>query len=173
MRAVIERVTRARVVVDGQCVAQIGMGLLAYVAVSPDDRSADVEYLADKIAHLRIFEDAAGKMNLSLVDLLAASAPQRMPPGGQHEVQSAASEAGPGMLLVSAFTVLADARRGRRPSFDACAPRALAEALLEELAGALRARGLGVQTGQFGAHMVVECANDGPVCILLDSRGVV
>src|SRR5690606_37311361 len=107
---------------------------------------ADVQYMADKIAHVRIFPDPDGKMNLDV------------------------AAAGGAVLLVSAFTVCADARKGRRPSFDASAPGPVAEALMERLVQAIRACGLRVETGRFGASMQVDAVNDGPICILLDSR---
>lgn len=146
MRAVIQRVRRASVTVDEQTVGQIEGGLLIYAAAAPDDGAADVEYIAEKAANLRIFPDADGKMNLSV------------------------AQAGGAALLVSAFTVLADARQGRRPSFDASAPGPVAEPLITALAQAIRARGLVVETGRFAAYMRVASVNDGPICILLDSR---
>lgn len=146
MRAVLQRVTRAQVRVAGETVGQVGPGLLVYAAAAPDDDGADVRYVAEKIAHIRVFPDATGKMNRSV------------------------SEAGGGVLLVSAFTVQADARHGRRPSFDASAAGEVARPLIEQLAAALRGHGLPVETGRFGAYMEVESVNDGPICILLDSR---
>lgn len=146
MRAVVQRVTQARVTVDGQTVGQVGPGLLVYAAAAPDDVDADLAYIADKVAHLRIFPDEEGKMNRSLLNT-----------GGD-------------VLLVSAFTVQADARKGRRPSFDASAPGEVAAPLIERLVAAIRAHGLKVETGRFAAYMQVESVNDGPICILLDSR---
>jgi D-tyrosyl-tRNA(Tyr) deacylase len=146
MRAVVQRVTQARVTVDGQTVGQVGPGLLVYAAAAADDVDADIAYIADKVAHLRIFPDEQGKMNRSPVDT-----------GGS-------------VLLVSAFTVQADARKGRRPSFDASAPGEVAAPLIERLVAAIRAHGLKVETGRFAAYMQVESVNDGPICILLDSR---
>ncbi|MEW6197680.1 MAG: D-aminoacyl-tRNA deacylase [Planctomycetota bacterium] len=146
MRAVVQRVTRARVAVDGQTVGQTGPGLLVYAAAAPDDTDADIAYVADKVTHLRIFPDEEGKMNRSVLDIAG------------------------GVLLVSAFTVQADARKGRRPSFDASAPGEVAAPLIERLIAALRGHGLPVETGRFAAHMQVESVNDGPICILLDSR---
>ena len=146
MRAVVQRVSQARVTVDAEDVGRIGAGLLVYAAAAPDDREADIGYIAEKIAHLRIFPDAEGKMNRSVLD------------------------AGGGVLLVSAFTVQADARKGRRPSFDASAAGEVAEPLIARLVDALRGYGVLVQTGRFGAHMQVESVNDGPICVLLDSR---
>ncbi|MBP7746511.1 MAG: D-tyrosyl-tRNA(Tyr) deacylase [Phycisphaerae bacterium] len=149
MRAVVQRVTEARVTVDDALVGQIGAGLLVYAAAAPDDGAADVSYLAEKIAHVRVFPDADGKMNRSVI------------------------EAGGSVLLVSAFTVQADARKGRRPSFDTSASGPVAEPLVEQLVAGVRAYGLTVATGRFAAHMHVASVNDGPICILLDSRRVV
>jgi D-tyrosyl-tRNA(Tyr) deacylase len=146
VRAVIQRVAHAHVTVAGETVGQIGPGLLVYAAAAPDDADADVAYLAEKIAHLRIFPDAEYKMNLSVADAHGS------------------------VLLVSAFTVAADARQGRRPAFDASAPGPVAEPLIAQLGAAVRAYGLPVETGRFAAHMLVDSTNDGPICILLDSR---
>ncbi len=146
MRAVLQRVTRAEVRVAGEVVGRIGPGLLVYAAAAPDDGDADVRYIADKVAHVRMFADTAGKLNRSVID------------------------AGGAVLLVSAFTVQADARHGRRPSFDASAAGETARPLIEQLAGALRAHELRVESGRFGAYMEVESVNDGPICILLESR---
>ncbi len=146
MRAVAQRVSEAQVTVDSAAVGQIGPGLLVYAAAAPDDADADVAYIAEKVAHLRIFPDAEYKMNLSVLD------------------------AGGSVLLVSAFTVQADARKGRRPSFDASASAPVAEPLIDKLAAAIRAYGLSVATGRFGAHMHVASVNNGPICVLLDSR---
>ncbi len=148
MRAVVQRVSGAAVRVEGQTVGRIGPGLLVYAAAAPDDSELDVAYIAEKTTGLRIFPDAEGRMNLSL------------------------AQAGGSLLLVSAFSVLADARKGRRPSLDGAAPGAVAEPLIGQLAAALRARGVPVEMGRFAAHMLVESVNDGPVCILLDSRRV-
>lgn len=154
MRAIVERVRRATVRVPredgGQLTAgQIGIGLLVYAAAAPDDAPDDIRYIADKVAHLRVFTDADGKMNLDV------------------------GQAGGDVLLVSAFSVHADARKGRRPSFDASAPGPIAEPLIEQLAAEIRAYGLKVETGRFAAHMLVAAINDGPICILLDSRRVI
>ncbi len=149
MRAVIQRVSEARVTVDGAVVGAIGPGLLVYAAAAPDDGGDDVRYIADKVAGLRIFPDARGKMNLSVIDADGA------------------------VLVVSAFTVQADARRGRRPSFDSSATGEIAEPLVERLIEAIAGRGLSVESGRFAAHMHVSSVNDGPICILLDSRRVV
>jgi len=146
MRAVVQRVSAACVTVAEEVVGRISVGLLVYAAAAPDDSDADVTYIADKVAHLRIFPDAEYKMNLSVRDV------------------------GGAVLLVSAFTVQADARRGRRPSFDTSAPGTVAEPLIDKLAQAIRALGVPVETGRFAAHMYVTATNDGPICILLDSR---
>jgi len=146
MRAVVQRVSAACVTVEEEVVGRISTGLLVYAAAAPDDSDGDVTYIADKVAHLRIFPDAEYKMNLSVRDV------------------------GGAVLLVSAFTVQADARRGRRPSFDTSAPGAVAEPLIDKLAQAIRLLGVPVETGRFAAHMHVTATNDGPICILLDSR---
>ncbi len=146
MRALLQRVTRASVSVDGEVVGKIDGGLLVLAGVRTGDGVEDAAWLADKIAGLRIFPDDAGKMNRSVV------------------------EARGGVLLVSQFTLHADARKGRRPSFTAAAPPADAVPLLDELKRGLGARGVRVPTGRFGAHMQVELVNDGPVTILLDSE---
>jgi D-tyrosyl-tRNA(Tyr) deacylase len=139
-------VSQARVTVDTEVVGQIARGLLVYAAAAPDDTDADVNYVADKVAHLRIFPDDEGKMNRSVTDV------------------------GGAVLLVSAFTVQADARKGRRPSFDASAAGEVAQPLIVRLEDALRGYGVLVQTGRFAAYMRVESVNDGPICVLLDSR---
>ncbi len=135
----------------GEVVGAIGPGLLVYAAAAPDDGATDIRYIADKVVNLRIFRDAEDKMNLSLRDVGASA--------------GAAS-----VLLVSAFTVQADARKGRRPSFDSSATGSVAEPLIQNLVDALRELGVQVETGRFGAHMLVESVNDGPICVLLDSR---
>jgi D-tyrosyl-tRNA(Tyr) deacylase len=149
MRAVVQRVRQASVEVDRQVVGQIPAGLLVYAGAAPDDADEDVRYIADKVAHLRIFRDENDKMNLDV------------------------GQVGGAVLLVSAFTVQADARKGRRPSFDPCAPGEIAEPLIEQLADAIRGYGLTVETGRFAAYMQVAAVNDGPICILLDSRRAV
>ena len=145
MRAVVQRVSSARVHVAGDEVAAIEQGLLVFVGVSPGDGPGDVRYLADKVAGLRIFPDELGKMNRSIEDAHGS------------------------VLIVSQFTLYADCRKGRRPSFDGAAPPAVAEALYLDLARQLRERGLPVKTGVFQALMAVDLVNDGPVTILLDS----
>src|SRR5579859_6125041 len=146
MRAVIQRVGRASVSVDGKIVGRIGLGLLVLLGVSRTDSEAAADYLAEKITGLRVFEDAAGKMNLSVADVKGA------------------------VLLVSQFTLYGDVRRGKRPSFDAAAPPEQARKLYEYLVERLRGLGIPCQTGVFQAMMQVELVNDGPVTILLDSE---
>ena len=145
MRAVVQRVRRAQVVVGGKVTGQIERGLLVQVGVSREDTRADADYLADKIAGLRIFEDGDGKMNVD------------------------AADAGGAVLVVSQFTLYGDTRRGKRPSFDAAAPPDQARPLYEYLVERIRALGLVCQTGRFQQIMQVELVNDGPVTILLDS----
>ena len=144
MKAVIQRVTQGRVTVDGKIVAEIGHGLLILLGVAPEDTLTTVEQLADKIAHLRIFEDDQDKMNLSALDV-----------GGEA-------------IVVSQFTLYADTSRGRRPSFIGAAKPDLAEPLVEAFAEQLAARGVPTQTGVFGAHMDVSLVNAGPVTILME-----
>ena len=146
MRGVVQKVTRARVTVDGETVGQIGMGYMVLVGVEEGDGREDMLYMAQKISGLRVFEDAEDKMNLSLADV-----------GGS-------------CLLVSQFTLLADARKGRRPNFVRAARPEAAEPLFTELVETLRSEGLMVETGRFRTHMAIEMVNDGPVTILLDSR---
>lgn len=146
MRSVVQRVARASVRVDRQVVGEVGHGLLVLLGVAAGDGPDDARWTADKLAQLRIFEDDAGKMNRSVQDV------------------------GGGVLLVSQFTLLGDARKGNRPSFVAAAPPDQASALYEEVASLLRARAVPVATGVFRAHMEVELVNDGPVTLLLDSR---
>ena len=146
MRAVVQRVARAKVSVSGEITGEIGVGLLVLLGVSARDTEADADYLADKIANLRIFEDADDKMNLSLID------------------------AGWAMLVVSQFTLYGDTRRGRRPSFIEAAPPERANELYEYFVGKARLLAADVQTGRFQAMMDVELVNDGPVTIILDSE---
>lgn len=146
MRAVVQRVTHAALRVAGEEVAKIGPGLVVLVSVGQDDTEEDGEYLAKKITELRIFNDQDDKMNLSLVDVDGA------------------------ILAVSQFTLHADARRGRRPSYSNAAPPATAEALYNAFVNALKALQVPVATGVFQAMMQVEIHNDGPVTILLDSK---
>lgn len=147
MRAVLQRVSAARVVVGGQTVGEIGRGWLALVGVAPTDTPATADWLADKVAHLRCFPDADDKMNLSVQDVSG------------------------GVLAVSNFTLYADAAKGRRPSFTAAARPEQAEPLYLHFVNALRALGVPVQCGIFGADMQVTLTNDGPVTLVLDSPG--
>jgi D-aminoacyl-tRNA deacylase len=146
MRTLLQRVSRASVTVDGQVTGSIGNGLLVLAAVKNGDEPADAEWMASKIAGLRIFPDEDGRMNRSVV------------------------EAGGSVLLVSQFTLYGDARKGRRPSFVDSAPPEIAVPLLEELARQIGSAGIPVQHGRFGAHMDVELVNDGPVTLALDSE---
>lgn len=145
MRAVIQRVGKADVNIDGQEVGAIAFGLLVLLGVAPNDSSNDVEYLAKKIVNLRIFEDNAGKMNLSLAEVK-----------GQ-------------MLVVSQFTLFGDCKKGRRPSFTGAAKPEKANALYLEFVEAVRSLGIEVATGQFGAMMDVGLVNQGPVTLILES----
>lgn len=146
MRAVVQRVTRADVTVDGETVGQIGPGFLVLLGVAADDQREDVVATATKIVGLRVFEDDAGKMNRSLVDV-----------GGS-------------MLVVSQFTLLGDCRTGRRPSFTSAAPPERASALYQEFIAEVRGQGITVETGKFQADMKVSLTNDGPVTLLIDSK---
>jgi D-tyrosyl-tRNA(Tyr) deacylase len=145
MRAVVQRVSAASVTVEQRTVGKIGPGLLVLLGVSARDTTADADYLAEKIAGLRIFEDPDGKMNLSVADV------------------------GGAVLAVSQFTLYGDARRGRRPSFDAAARPERARELYEHFVAQIQRRGLHCETGQFQAMMSVSLVNQGPVTILLDS----
>lgn len=145
MKAVIQRVTRASVEVDGQVIARIDAGLLVLLGVAKEDSESDVQYIVDKLIGLRIFSDTAGKMNRSIVDI-----------GGR-------------LLIVSQFTLLGDTSKGRRPGFDRAATPERALILYEKIIGMVRDRGIPVETGRFGAHMRVSLGNDGPVTFLLDS----
>jgi D-tyrosyl-tRNA(Tyr) deacylase len=148
MRAALQRVTRARVVVDGNVTGEIGAGLVVLVAVGREDAAATAASLAEKIVNLRIFNDEGGKMNRSLLDTAGA------------------------ILAVSQFTLYGDARGQRRPSFIQAAPPDQGKALYEEFVRALKALGVRVETGVFQAHMSLELTNDGPVTILLDSDNI-
>ena len=145
MRAVIQRVLQAKVEVDGQAAGQIDKGLLVYLSVGKGDTEDDGQFMADKLANLRIFADDAGKMNRSVQDI------------------------GGAILLVSNFTLHGDCRKGRRPGFDAAAQPQLAQQLYEKVAELISARGVKVEKGVFAAHMQVSSTNDGPVNFLLDS----
>ncbi|MFH1103754.1 MAG: D-aminoacyl-tRNA deacylase [Actinomycetota bacterium] len=147
MRAVIQRVSRADVRVDGAAVASIGSGVVVLVGVAAGDTAADADALGAKIAALRIFPDQVGKMNLSLTDT-----------GGSA-------------IVVSQFTLLADVRRGRRPSFTGAEDPERAAPLVDRVAGAIAASGVPVRSGRFGEHMEVDLVNDGPVTIVLEVLG--
>jgi D-tyrosyl-tRNA(Tyr) deacylase len=145
MRALVQRVTEARVRVDGEVIGEIGTGLCVLVGVTDDDTEANAGKLADKVWHLRVFDDAGGVMNLPV------------------------SAVGGSALVVSQFTLYGDTRRGRRPSWVAAAPPERAEVLVEAFVQSLRALGAHVATGQFAARMQVELVNDGPVTILIET----
>lgn len=146
MKTLLQRVSKASVSVEGQIVGSIGAGLVVLAGVARGDSEKDAQYLGEKILGLRIFSDAEGKFNLSVRDVQG------------------------GILAVSQFTLLADSRKGRRPSFIEAAPPEEAEALFQALVSELEKSGLRVQTGRFQTHMLVEIHNDGPVTIMLDSR---
>lgn len=146
MRAVIQRVSRGKVTVDGEVVGQIGKGYVVLLGVSKEDTPEAADYMADKVAGLRVFEDEQGKMNRSI------------------------AEAGGAVLAISQFTLYGDVRRGRRPGFDMAGRPELAEPLYQRFVEKLRAGGLTVETGRFQTHMEVELVNDGPVTILVDSE---
>jgi D-tyrosyl-tRNA(Tyr) deacylase len=144
MRAVLQRVRRGRVTVEGRKVAEIGLGLVILLGVGQEDNEEVARVLAEKVAHLRIFEDEAGKMNLSIRDIDGAA------------------------IVVSQFTLYADTRRGRRPAFtDAAAPE-LARPLVDRFARLLLEQGIPTQMGEFGAHMMIDLENDGPVTIVME-----
>jgi D-tyrosyl-tRNA(Tyr) deacylase len=145
MKACIQRVSSANVVVAGETVGEIGRGLLVLLGVAAEDNDEDLRWMVDKVVGLRIFNDADGKMNLALSDV-----------GGE-------------LLVVSQFTLLGDCRKGRRPSFIAAAPPEKAERMYEEFVAAARQLGVRVATGRFRAHMEVELVNDGPVTLVIDS----
>jgi D-tyrosyl-tRNA(Tyr) deacylase len=144
MRVVLQRVNRAQVTVAGRSLAEIGTGVVLLVGVGPEDGEEQIRYLVEKIANLRIFEDEAGKMNRSLLDV-----------GGEA-------------IVVSQFTLYADTRKGRRPSFTDAALPETASPLMDRFTELLSAQGVPTQSGEFGAHMLVEIANDGPVTIWLE-----
>jgi D-tyrosyl-tRNA(Tyr) deacylase len=150
VRVLVQRVCRARVTVAEETTGEITRGFLLLVGVTLDDTAAVADLLARKVANLRVFDDAAGNLNRSALDLLEVGQPV-------------------GMLVVSQFTLYADCRKGRRPSFVHAAPPAIAEPLVDRFADGLRALGLPVATGRFGAEMQVELVNDGPVTIWLDT----
>lgn len=146
MRAVVQKVSSSKVTVDKEVVGSINQGLLVLLGVTHDDTSKDVDYMVDKVTNLRIFEDENEKMNLSLKDV-----------GGE-------------ILAVSQFTLYGDARKGRRPSFSEAARPEVANPLYEEFVQKIKNQGINVQIGKFGAHMMVDLTNDGPVTILLESK---
>jgi D-tyrosyl-tRNA(Tyr) deacylase len=145
MRAVLQRVSRARVSVGGEVIGEIGRGWLVLLGVAPNDGRKEIDWLADKVAHLRGFADAEGKMNLAVQDV-----------GGS-------------VLVVSQFTLYGDCLKGRRPGFTGAAPPAVAEPLYEQFVTALKALGVPVATGRFAADMQVELVNDGPVTFVIDT----
>jgi D-aminoacyl-tRNA deacylase len=145
VKALIQRVSRAQVTVNGEVIGKIGGGLVALVGVAAGDAKADIEYLVNKIVNLRIFADADSKFNLSLLDVKGE------------------------LLLISQFTLMADTRKGRRPSFTDAAPPEIAEEMFNDVVAEARKTGIKVETGKFQAHMMVELVNDGPVTIMLDS----
>ena len=145
MRALVQRVSRASVAVQGETVGEIGAGFVVLVGVSRDDDEADADYIVNKVAHLRVFADEQGKFNRSAMDV------------------------GAELLLISQFTLHADTRKGRRPSFVDAAPPTLAEPLFDRTVAKFRESGLRVATGVFQAHMMVSLINDGPVTIMIES----
>lgn len=145
MRVVLQRVTRASVSVDGETIGTIGAGLVLLIGVAKTDTEKEVFFVMDKCVHLRLFADASGKMNLSALDTGAA------------------------VLAISQFTVYGDTRKGRRPGFDLAAPSEQAEVLYNQAVDRLIGHGVTVATGRFGAHMLVDLANDGPVTFIIES----
>lgn len=146
MRAVVQRVSQAKVTVEGENVGEIEKGIMVLLGVGQEDTEKDIEYLADKIINLRIFEDENGKMNISLLDIKGE------------------------LLVVSQFTLYGDCRKGKRPSYDKAARPEIAEAMYEKFIETCRKYGVKVETGKFQAMMMVEIHNDGPVTLLLDSK---
>ena len=145
MRLVLQRVSRGSVRVDGQIIAKIGAGLVILLGIGPNDTEQQARFLAEKIAHLRIFEDNQGKMNLSLLDVKGEA------------------------IVVSQFTLYADTRKGRRPSFTNAGLPEIAQPLVDFFTRQLTTLGVPAQTGEFGAHMLVEIINDGPVTIWMEN----
>ena len=146
MRAVIQRVSRASITIDRQETRSIGQGLVVLVGIHPDDTLREIDWMSDKILHLRIFEDDEGKMNRSLQDI-----------GGQ-------------VLIVSQFTIYGDCRKGRRPGYSAAAPPSVARPLYEQFVDRMKQLHVSVESGSFQAYMEVELVNDGPVTLLLDTE---
>ena len=146
MKVLLQRVNRASVTVSGEIVGKIGPGLVVLVGIANGDTNNDIKYLSQKILGLRIFADNSGKFNVSVLDIHGE------------------------MLVVSQFTLLADTKKGRRPSFTEAAPPALAEELFNEFVDEVKRSGLNVQTGRFQEHMLVEIHNDGPVTVMIDSK---
>ncbi|MDV2988948.1 MAG: D-aminoacyl-tRNA deacylase [Dehalogenimonas sp.] len=146
MKALIQRVSRAQVSVDDEVIGRITAGLLVFIGIARGDEPADIDYLVNKLVNLRIFADEQGKFNLSMLDVKGD------------------------LLLVSQFTLIADTRKGRRPSFTDAAPPEQADRMFNDLVAEAVKTGLRVATGRFQAHMMVELVNDGPVTIMLDSR---
>jgi D-tyrosyl-tRNA(Tyr) deacylase len=146
MRAVVQRVLSARCEVDGQVVSEIGRGLLVFLGIGKGDSAPDIDYIVDKILHLRIFEDENQKTNLSISDVNGS------------------------IMVISQFTLYGDVRKGRRPSFDGAMPPEEAERLYNEVVSRLRTSGIKVETGRFREMMRISLINDGPMTILLDSR---
>ena len=146
MKALLQRVSSASVTVEGRVIGQIGQGFLILLGVAGDDSEKDADYLAEKVVNLRIFSDDNSKFNLSALQIRA------------------------GLLVISQFTLMADTRKGRRPSFTAAAPPEQAETLYRYFIRRISETGLNVETGIFGAHMLVSIVNDGPVAIMLDSK---
>ena len=144
MRVVLQRVSKGSVKVDGETIAKIGRGLVILVGVGPEDGDEQIDYLVNKIANLRIFEDGEGKINHSILDV-----------GGSA-------------IVVSQFTLYADTRKGRRPSFTKAALPEIADPLIDQFIESLEATGVATQKGEFGAHMLVEIHNDGPVTIVME-----
>jgi D-tyrosyl-tRNA(Tyr) deacylase len=147
MRVIIQRVKHGPVSIEGRAAAEIGTGVVILLGIGMEDGEEQARYLVEKIANLRIFEDEAGKMNRSLLDIGGAA------------------------IVVSQFTLYADTRKGRRPSFTDAAPPEIASPLVDRFAALLRQQGVPTQTGEFGAHMLVEIANDGPVTIYMERQG--
>ena len=145
MRAVIQRVSRGSVTIDRGEIRSIGQGLVVLIGIHPNDTPREIDWMSDKIVHLRIFEDDEGKMNRSLQDI-----------GGQ-------------VLIVSQFTLYGDCRKGRRPGYSAAAPPSVAKPLYEQFVNRMKMLSAGVESGSFQAYMEVELVNDGPVTLLLDS----